>query len=568
MKNIFVGFFLLTSTISIGQGIDSTVVYQGETYCIHRIQQGETLFQLSRVYQMPYSQIKGGNPELGDELPLGTAVRIPCNYINGTKKIISGEVIKEEGTQQSVPTVTPAAVATTETDTVIAAPGYQLHEVLPKETLYSLGKRYGLSTVRLMDDNPLLVSEGLKTGSKILIFNEADSIANAKHKIAEKIKQESSSFSGLKSMSLIDTAVLRIGLMLPFNFEKNKKRSLNSLNSVNWELRDQTKYFLEYYQGMKLAIDSICKTGVNIQLYTYDTKLDTNEISKIIQRKEFLALDMVFGPASNSNFKYANKLLKGRKTVLVSPYGRNPSDVAGNPNSIKLSSSSEGKLKVLAKHLFLTHKDKNIILVHENVKDQEIVEKLQRELLSLSLMQDSSLMQTPHVVQGVFIPATSLKEESTNVIVSLSTKESFVTKLIASLKIKQKRFDIVLYGTDEWKDYRNVEVSNWGALQVHLVGNLDYRYTGITDTLFFRNYFNKYKDEPSYHSILAYESALIILSGVRNYNYTHSRIVGNRYDKDLSEYRFSYSGSENGIVNKAATVYKYDQFKFIKLEEK
>ncbi len=552
MKNIFAGFFLLMSLLSLGQGVDSTVVFEGKTYCIHRIQKGETLSQLSRAYQMAYSLVRGGNPELGDELPLGTAVRIPCNYMNGSADFVLDE--KKETPENVIP-VTARII---KKDTIIAPPGYKLHEVLSQETLYSLGIRYDVSTVRIMDDNPLLVTEGLKMGSTILIFSKEDSIAHSKQKIIEEI--EHSDFSGLETMSLLDTTVFRVGLMLPFNFAKNK-------NGSKWQVLDQTRYFLEYYQGLKLAIDSIGKKGVNIQLYTYDTKLDSNEIGKIIQRKEFLTLDMVFGPASNSNFKYASKRLKGRGTVLVSPYGRNPNDVAGNPNSIKLSSSKDGKLKVLAKHLFLVHKDKNIILVYENSKDKATIEKLERELLSLSLMQDSSLMQTPQVIKGAFIPTASLKEGEKNVIVSLSTKESFVTKMIALLKIKQKGFDIVLYGTDEWKDYRNVEVSNWSALQVHLVGNLDYRYTGITDTSFFRKYFKRYKDEPSYHSILGYESALIILSAVENHRYKHSQIIGIRYNKDLSEYKFSYNGSENGIVNRAASVYKYDEFKFVKLAE-
>lgn len=621
-KLSFFIFFVFVSSFSFGQVKDTVVNFKGKEYCIHAMQKGETLFQLSRTYQMAYSKIKEANPEQGDAIALGTAIRIPCKYIKN-------QIAASEGVTNLKDNTTPqkqndlSEVTENQSNNPIVHPkkdtvNFIYHEVKAKETLYSLSKKYDLSTLRIMMDNPQVAKEGLKAGDVIKVFkgienanlpakndeikdelNDEDKAKKQSRKkvetetvltdssnvkpqtgivslvkqIAAKGSEVTKSEKDLKKYfnqdSIQDLIVtegkeFRLGLMLPFNFEKNRESMNSTEDKEEAVLLSQTSYFVEFYQGYQLALDSLSKKGLNIRSFIYDCKSDTNEISKLIKRPEFDSLNMVVGPAFSENFTYLSNQLKNKNTYLVSPYGKGKVIVKDNPRTIKIKASKSSRVKVLADYLFKYRKNDNIIFVYEKESEKELLEKLQQELISSSLLTDSILVKTPKIVKGIYEPLAQLKMNVSNVVICFSTDESFATKLVAKLQTRHKDYEISAIGMEEWKDYKNIEIVHWNALDVHLVGNLDFRYSTLKDSSFFKQYFMSYNTEPGYHAILGYETTLHILSNIQNNQYTHSQITGKLKEGDLGDYKFKYNTGNQGIENKGGAVYRYKNYQFIK----
>lgn len=600
--------FVFVSILSYGQVKDTVVTFKGKAYCIHAMQKGETLFQLSRTYQIAYSKIKEANPEYGDTIALGTAIRIPCKYIKNkaTASIsvnaseVNGTPQKQRETVGDVKNQSNSQVLPVEKDTL----NFIYHEVKSKETLYSLSKKYDLSTLRIMMDNPQVAKEGLKTGGVIKIFKGIETVTSEELGIEtsekkKENKQKKERKQADPELSVVDSSSLkpktgivsivkqivaketevkdfkqdsvltggktfRLGLMLPFNFEKNKESMYSIDEKEEAVLLSQTAYFVEFYQGYQLALDSLSNKGLNIQSFIYDCKSDTNEILKLIKRPEFDSLNMVVGPAFSENFSFLSKQLQNKNIYLVSPYGKGKVIVKDNPRTIKIKASKGSRVKILADYLFKYRKNDNLIFVYEKESEKELLEKLQQEFISSSLLTDSVVIKTPKIVKGIYEPLAQLKMNVSNVVVCFSTDESFATKLVAKLQTRHKDYEISAFGMEEWKDYKNIEIVHWTALDVHLVGNLDFRYSSLKDSSFFKKYFKKYNTEPGYHAILGYESTLHILSNIQNNQYAHSQITGVLKEGDLGDYIFKYNTGNQGIENKGGAVYRYKDYQFIK----
>lgn len=60
---------------------------------------------------------------------------------------------------------------------------------------------------------------------------------------------------------------------------------------------------VEYYEGFLMAVDSLKRQGVSVNLYTYDTKGKSDVTQSILAKEEMKNMDIIFGPAHAANVK-------------------------------------------------------------------------------------------------------------------------------------------------------------------------------------------------------------------------------------------------------------------------
>ncbi|MFV8327846.1 LysM peptidoglycan-binding domain-containing protein [Flavobacterium sp. ZS1P14] len=116
-------------------------VFSQEKNTTHKVEKGETISQIAQKYNVTPFDIYQLNPDAQNGLKPNSILLIPKN-----------------GNKQKVAVQAKAAVKTAAT-----------HEVTPKETLYGIEKKYGVSDQDLKKANPSLEKEGLKTGQILVI---------------------------------------------------------------------------------------------------------------------------------------------------------------------------------------------------------------------------------------------------------------------------------------------------------------------------------------------------------------------------------------------------------------
>ena len=172
---------------------------------------------------------------------------------------------------------------------------YIYHSIVKGETVYNLTRKYGVSEEQFFKDNPEVKEYGLKLGEVVRLYqrdkSSEDEIAIDDYFLKVSKSDKLSPFL-VDTNKLKDSTYVNIAVMLPFLFEKNIEFLKKYKDEQDPELYKKTRIFLELYQGVKMAVDSAVKAGLNVQLFVFDTKADTVEIKKIISRPIFKKMDL------------------------------------------------------------------------------------------------------------------------------------------------------------------------------------------------------------------------------------------------------------------------------------
>lgn len=125
----------------------------GKKYIIHKVADNETLYSLSRRYNVSIYQIIENNPPTEFGLEIGTLVKIP---------------MIEKKKAEPIMEVRPIEVKTGPS----SKQGQEVyHEVKSKETLFSISKMYGVSVGDLKDWNDL-PGNAIDVGQRLLIKDQ------------------------------------------------------------------------------------------------------------------------------------------------------------------------------------------------------------------------------------------------------------------------------------------------------------------------------------------------------------------------------------------------------------
>lgn len=136
----FIKYILFLFSISFGFSQENLT---------HTVRKGETLYSVSKKYNVPLSFLEQLNPAAKKGLAIHTILKI------------SDKKERDERTE---------------------------HEVVAKETLYSLSKKYNISIEKLKEWNPTLEAEGLKVGQILKVSTKKN--VSVPEKVVEELSKE------------------------------------------------------------------------------------------------------------------------------------------------------------------------------------------------------------------------------------------------------------------------------------------------------------------------------------------------------------------------------------------
>ncbi|MFM1754218.1 MAG: hypothetical protein RLZZ236_1157 [Bacteroidota bacterium] len=194
----------LESIILIPRPTSKTIKLKTESKTVtventHEVQPKETLFGIAKQYDITLEDLTTSNPELTEAgLKAGQKIKIPTKVNSNVVSVINREAPKFEHKIEALQKVKqeksiPLAVVSSTNSTI--------HEVLPLETKFGIAKQYGISVADLDKANPILETDALKAGQKILIpikegievsqsiVKQAEVVTPIKIEVKEKAKE-------------------------------------------------------------------------------------------------------------------------------------------------------------------------------------------------------------------------------------------------------------------------------------------------------------------------------------------------------------------------------------------
>ncbi len=542
-------------------------------YIYHEVLPHETLFGLSKKYYTTQERVRKLNPKLKDGLKVGMTLKFDKkqveNYKIDTNKYIYHEVLPKEtmfGLSKKFNTtidemielnpvlkeglktgITIRFKKNKEIDSDYKSDNnrYVYHEVQPKETLFSLAKRYHTTIDIIKELNPEL-ENGLKTG-QILKFNKVEIVSEITS------IDTLNNFKGQIQINLLDSIntskTYKLAVLLPFKLKKIEELSQNDM--CEKLLSNQV---LSYYSGIKLAIDSLRTYGMNIQYDVFDTQSSVYVTGKIIENTDLSDYDFVIGPIKTKNIDLvASKLQEYNTPDVVHKY-------KGNNlyrNLVVTGAGSVGLQSHLINYLNENSSGKMLSIIYDGSKKTEV------DTLASKLQQKPVLIEGKKTKKGFSIKideiSKKLSKEKQNLVILDSDDDSFIFTVLSSLNSLKSRYSITLFTVTDKKLYEDDTNDRTNVF----LANLDYHFPAKMKRLIspqlkqsFKQHYNFF---PDFAAVNGFDSTFDLLVRTGNADNLFEGLQKIGKTKQTSKVFLYRHKPEQGFKNQASVILKLNR---------
>lgn len=512
----------------------------------HKVQKKETLYSLSKEYNVSIDDIKRYNKQLyANELQMGETLRIPTGSLSSAESVVVqntpkvsnpvkpqekqitktrehivlpketkygiarkyGMTVKElEGLNPRVEVLQPGMMIRVGTDVlddepvIITDERFRFYEVKPQETLFSLSQRFGVSLDSLRQLNPAL-KDGLKFGMVLKVPK--------RNKDGEEISDEDA-YTGKGEMA--DTKVdlsqfidnrspKEIVLMLPYHLNIVDEDSLETYrNSIMTER--VVRISLDFYSGVLMALDKTKSMGISTNLKVYDTKRNSSEVANIINTNNFNNVDAVIGPLLQETTEVAASKLENLNIPVINPLSNR--SMNGYSNLFQSRPDDELMKNAMLDYISRNAAGKNVIIVADG-KAFKIKSELNSIIPSARIVSPSGNYVSDNTLG-------SMMTSGANWVVLESENINVVSSTTAALNRLARNHDITLLTTNKNNAYESDIISN------NHLGKLKFRYPSVDkefDTKasedFIEQYEERFNIEPNQYAIRGYDLTMDVL---------------------------------------------------------
>jgi LysM repeat protein len=252
-------FQSIANTVKLDSiGVESV----GETsYILHEVKDNETLYSLSRIYNVPIYKIIESNPPTEFGLETGQIVKIPI-----IKKKVE-QPINEQSIREQ-PLLKPVV-----TSTVISPKVAQdkYHTVLEKETLYSISRLYDVSVSEIKTWNKL-ESNDLTIGQRLII---KDLYLGTSLDQNPKITQRVPNTGNLAKTHIVKTSETLFSISRMYEVNVNDIKKWNDLTNNDISIGQELKVSQGATSIIKPDVVRVEDTVVTIQIKNVVKNIDT-----------------------------------------------------------------------------------------------------------------------------------------------------------------------------------------------------------------------------------------------------------------------------------------------------
>lgn len=522
-------------------------------FIIYQVQKQETLYGISRQYNLTVDDILKANPGF-DSLKAGMEIRIP-------KKKQAVKVAKPEIKNVPEPKAEPNAKAIAGQDEMIVKIG---------ETLYSIAKNNNTTVDNLIDLNPQ-VKDGLKAGM-VLKLHKADARNNIKPEIKNEIPSAVKPVIPANCYSQNNLGhTFNIALLLPLLLDQATE-ALEAPELKKTSDFENFNYF-QFYAGFMLAADSLEKFGLQASIHVLDADRlsDTLTIRRALRDPGMDKMNLIVGPVYASSFTVAARYAAKHEIGIVNPLSRRENIVDGNPYVFKAQASGKGIASKLSSFIANHYPNANIISVRNDAKEfksaadefeTQIRNRIAGRTLKASLQ---TAMFSTDKMTGI---AKKLKPGVKNIVIFFSGNKSSVPNFVSLLNPRSKTDDIILVGMDGWEDF-DLETEFLVNLNYHQLTSsyIDYQSEAVQQ--FITRFRQKYGAVPvsSKYAFLGYDLGWYFLTSLMWYGENYLQcIAGNQGHGLQYDFNFASAGKGDGAQNQDINIIKLHDYKMVKAE--
>lgn len=500
------------------QTVSSAQVADNIEYVLHTVERRQTLFAISRKYNVSQEVILQANPQIRERgLQNGDVLRIPVK-----KTTTTAPVQKETPVYQ----VENKPQQTERTLHIGADNSYITHVVEPKETLYSISRKYNVTVDEIKALNPES-GDVLKTGTTLKIPFKSGSVSNSTP------AQSQPPVNQPKPTPIVEKSTYKIAYLLPFMLGNSKA--------------DPTvEKFIEFYMGSLLAINNAKNSAVNYEVYTFDIEKSETKVFDVINKPEMQEMDLIIGPAYTTQIPVLADFAKRRKINTVIPFSSKVANIDSNPYIFQFNPDQDLQNDYIVDLIKNRFKNANILFVETgNTKWSDdgmdffnyLIKRLDKQRIAYKKIKGTDMEKVTDY----------LSTTNKNIVIFDTEDFKSVQTYLGKLHDLNSQYDLGVLGQYAWRDNRGKKPKMYYVSP--FAGNR-------TATQFYEQEYQKYYGKMRSGSnprfdLIGYDLTTYFLSTMKKNGFsfntnTQTLSFSNGVQSDLN---FVKSGKNGGYVN-------------------
>lgn len=523
----------------------SIVTIGGEGYYVHTVRPGDTFYSLCKVYSTDEATIRRFNPHVDDGLKTGQVLKIPVvkeevKPLSDRKKrrlfdvhtVNQGEtaysiakrygvgldVLLEDNegfdpahlsigqqinirktSQGTSDSLRIGEQIETYTDALNQVSDRFVHHIVARgETLYSLGKQYGIPVDSIVRYNDSALKEGLKQGSILRLPAKrsgtgTQTVAADTTTAPHTLPVVSTENETVKAIDI--TAPMRVAVLLPMRVNGSSGRQ-----------------FLEFYQGVLLALEELKSDGISTQVDLFNTARSVTEVESLLQRPELQQADLIIGPVYDECVPPVAAFAAERGIPVVSPLAELRS--ADNSLLFQVAPTASSKYDKLKDDL---SDARHVIVISSARNDAEFVSEITpfipKSAKRIDYVRNMSTMTL----------ADQLSFEKDNVIVVLSEDETtsesilaYIGSICSGMAAKEGKEPVVrVISSSRWSRFRNTDKDLFFKMNLRYVTSYHADRNNERVLNFDNRYISAFGSLPSLYSYRGYDVAKLFVGKLK-----------------------------------------------------
>lgn len=491
---------------------------------VHVVRKKETLFGISRQYNVDINQLLERNPE-GLTLQEGMELVIPVALVSGTA---------------------PSAVKPAEPTTGTS------HTVQPSETLFSLGKRYGVDPEAIKAANGGL-PEGLKAGSIVLIPDARPDVEPAKPvvRIRESMRY-------------------KVGMLLPFSISRNDSVFRHARSAEEADYYEPTRVAVQFYNGARMALDSLEKLGLYADVTVLDMGDGMKDWTAVTKRPDIQEVDLFIGPFHRTAIEQLART--NSHAHIVCPVQQSNKVILGMPTVSKVTPTRSDMVKHAARYVGTKHANANIVLLRPDIASEKDAQEQARNALNDALRQRSDRYRDTVLVakpgkKDLGDLTGKLDAARLNVIVAPSDDVEFVTNLVTKLKGLSSKHKIRVVGMESWYTMPSVAISDLEALDLSFAAATFIDQQDPRVRQFTMDFRDRYKADVDEYALLGFDVTFYYLKALHTEGLSFSEHFAEVRTEPLHMgFRMTRTGPENGFRNEFCIMLEQEDMQLVRAQ--
>ena len=522
---------------------ESVVTIAGESYYVHTVRPGDTFYSLGKTYETDEETIRRNNPHTDDGLKTDQVIKIPVRRNEAKplserkkRKLFDVHTVNQGETAYSISkrygvgldvlmednegfdparlsigqriNIRKASLGTSDAEEIeeqiesykdalnSVSDRFTHHVVERGETLYSLGKRFGVPVDTIERYNDAILRDGLRSGS-IVRIPLPDTLVRREPFPVDTLAESLLAVSPGERLAVkaIDvTKPVRVALLLPMKTGERPNRQ-----------------FMEFYQGVLLALEELKATGVSVRVDLFDVGRSAQAMEEVLRNPELGEADLILGPVYDECYAPAAAFAARHGIPVVSPLA--PVESADNNLLFQVAPDPASKTGKLGAELA---PERNVIVFSGASEDAEFAAEI-RPLLPPSAHRLSYAKG-----MGNAVLENLLSGDRENVIVVLTSDETTTDAILAYVASVQnsliarsvKNPSIRVIGSPRWARFRNIDRKLFFKLNLRYVASYHADRWNERVAGFDRRYIAEFGALPSLYAYRGYDVAKLFVGAV------------------------------------------------------